>query len=334
MEAAARSPDLVWILKSKENNIKDSLIIHKAIEKKLGSLSEHIGNVRMVDHEDLTLRIDNANGLLIYEGDVVINPPKFVIVRIGSGILKPEFHLPLLMHLEYMGVSVLNSSSACNLATHKFLHLQELVRHNIPIATTFTCASKDLSDVNTKLIDHELGYPQIMKSIHGNQGSKVVLLPSPNLVSEMKHVLTHTVPYLFQDYVKESHGRDIRVIVVDNKVSFSMIRTSNTTSVKANLSAGGTAEVITGKYPDAEALALKIAKVLNMDIVGVDLLFSDSTGFVCCEVNNCPGISRPVYSGHGIEDDVAEMIFKRYYGNNYKCKSEDHATDTSSECSV
>ena len=334
LTASSLQCDLVWILKSKENNIKDSAIIHKAIERKLESLDERIGNVRTVDHEELTLRIDNASGLVIYEGSKIINPPKFVIVRIGSGILKSEFHLPLLMHLEYMGVSVLNSSTACNLATHKFLHLQELVRHQIPIAKTFTYASKELGDVNTELIDNVLGYPQIMKSIHGNQGSKVVLLPSPDLVSEMKNVLNHEVPYLFQDYIKESHGRDIRVIVVDNKVSFSMIRSSNTTSVKANLSAGGTAEVVTGKYPDAEELALKIARVLNMDIVGVDLLFSDCTGFVCCEVNNCPGITRPVYSGHGIEDDMAEMIVKRYYGKNYKCKNDDLATDTSSECSV
>jgi RimK family alpha-L-glutamate ligase len=208
-------------------------------------------------YEELTIKVD-AEGLYLYEKGVAIKPPKVILNRIASSEGITEFIMPLLRQLEYLGVIICNSSNATMLATHKFLHLQELASNKIPIASTFSYSASDLSEVNTTLVDNELGYPQIMKSVHGSQGSKVVLLPSPDLVSEMKNVLNHEVPFLFQDYIKESHGRDIRVIVVDNKVSFSMIRSSNTSSVKANLSAGGTAEVVTGKYPDAEELALKL----------------------------------------------------------------------------
>ena len=53
---------------------------------------------------------------------------------------------------------------------------------------------------------------------------------------------------------------------------------------QANLSHGGSGEVVTGRHPDAEAQAVRICTVLDMDIAGVDLLFSDEDGYLCCEV--------------------------------------------------
>ena len=298
----------VWVLGTKHKKpeqCQDRVKIVNAIGSRIGE-----GNVRLMYYEDLTIKVD-AEGLYLYEKGVAIKPPKVILNRIASSEGITEFIMPLLRQLEYLGVIICNSSNATMLATHKFLHLQELASNKIPIASTFSYSAVDLSEVNTTLVDNELGYPQIMKSVHGSQGSKVVLLPSPDLVTEMKHVLNHEVPYLFQDYIKESHGRDMRVFVVDNEAVFAMIRSSNTSSVKANLSAGGTAEVVTGKYPDAEALAVRICHHLKMDIAGVDLLFSDKYGYVCCEVNNCPGLSKSIYEGTGVEYKIAEMIVRK-----------------------
>ena len=69
--------------------------------------------------------------------------------------------------------------------------------------------------------------------------------------------------------------------------------------------------MVTGKYPDAEALADRICHHLKMDIAGVDLLFSDKYGYVCCEVNNCPGLSKSIYEGTGVEYKIAEMIVRK-----------------------
>jgi len=56
---------------------------------------------------------------------------------------------------------------------------------------------------------------------------------------------------------------------------------------RANISQGGSGEV----YPlndEVEFLARESAKILGLDIAGVDLLF-DKRGFRVCEVNSNPG---------------------------------------------
>jgi hypothetical protein len=87
-----------------------------------------------------------------------------------------------------------------------------------------------------------------------------------------------------------------------------MIRSSNSNSVKANLSQGGTGEIVTGKYPDAEALAVRISKILKMDLAGVDLLFSNEHGYVCCEVNNCPAFTLALSL---VATKIAQMLISK-----------------------
>ncbi len=65
-----------------------------------------------------------------------------------------------------------------------------------------------------------------------------------------------------------------------------MIRRAKEDDFRANYSAGGTVE----SYPVSpliERIALQAAKVLGLDVAGVDLLF-DGDGFKICEVNSSP----------------------------------------------
>jgi glutathione synthase/RimK-type ligase-like ATP-grasp enzyme len=121
----------------------------------------------------------------------------------------------------------------------------------------------------------------------------------------------HDVPYLFQRYVKESHGRDLRVIIVDKEPVFAILRQASSDSLKANLSAGGCGQIVTGMYPKTEAMAIRICEVLEMDMAGFDLLFSDEHGFVCCEVNNYPGMGSDIHKGNHVEDKVADMLVRK-----------------------
>ena len=128
--------------------------------------------------------------------------------------------------------------------------------------------------------------------------------------NELTTLLQNTYPYIYQEYISESHGRDIRVIVVGDKAVFSMTRQSNTPSVRANLSAGGKGTIITGQYPTIEQFAVRIHKLLGLEISGVDLLTSRKHGVVCCEVNNCPGFSKSLYAGHNIEKAVGDYLLQ------------------------
>jgi len=66
-----------------------------------------------------------------------------------------------------------------------------------------------------------------------------------------------------------------------------MKRSASDGSFKANITRGGVGE----NYPltpEIEDLALRVARSLDLQIAGVDLLFGQD-GFLVCEANSAPG---------------------------------------------
>jgi glutathione synthase/RimK-type ligase-like ATP-grasp enzyme len=112
------------------------------------------------------------------------------------------------------------------------------------------------------------------------------LSPSSEFLEDAQGMLDTRVPILFQQYIKESHGRDLRVIVVDGVAVSAELRTATDGRVTSNLSQGGTAVICPGRYPVAEKLAVRAADVLGLTVAGVDLLFREDGSFTLCEVNN------------------------------------------------
>jgi gamma-F420-2:alpha-L-glutamate ligase len=92
---------------------------------------------------------------------------------------------------------------------------------------------------------------------------------------------------IIQEYIKESEGKDLRVIVIGGRVVGAMQRKSTDGSFKANISRGGQGEAY-DVDDQMELLAIQTAKVLDLDIAGVDLLFH-SDGYRICEANSSPG---------------------------------------------
>jgi len=92
---------------------------------------------------------------------------------------------------------------------------------------------------------------------------------------------------IVQEYIEYSKGRDLRVIVIGGRVIGAMQRKSTDGSFKANISRGGEG----APYDiddEMEMLAIQVAKVLDLDVAGVDLLFH-SDGYRICEANSAPG---------------------------------------------
>lgn len=305
------TPGKIWILV----NLLDKECI-PSVEKVFAYLETKMSPllIEVVDENDLTMRID-TNGLSLYHHDTLITAdemPKVVWCRLNSARIQVDQHVTLLRHLELMGATVVNSIEGIMKCTNKVWHLQELAANGIPLPTTLTY-THSLKPIS--IIDDTLTYPLVMKAVRGNGGKGVFLVPNAELQDELSYVLKQDFPYLYQEYIKESHGTDIRVIVVDGKPVFSMIRQSSNSGFRANLSQGGNATISTGQIPEAEALAVKIATILKLSICGVDLLFGNGTGtYVCCEVNNNPGFSKPIYDtphGQGIPQAIGDYLYKK-----------------------
>lgn len=151
----------------------------------------------------------------------------------------------------------------------------------------------------------------VVKATRGHGGRRVHLIEDVDQLHQLFENSSHDVPYVFQEYIQESHGKDLRVAVIGGEVAFTMMRRASNEGFCANLTQGGEGELVTGKYPEAEVLAVRIASVLGMDIAGVDLLWSDRHGYVCCEVNNnFSMVTYKVYGRVAIEKSAALILRK------------------------
>jgi ribosomal protein S6--L-glutamate ligase len=92
---------------------------------------------------------------------------------------------------------------------------------------------------------------------------------------------------LLQELIAESLGKDVRALVVGDRVVAAMRRTARTGEFRSNLHRGGEAEAIELPPAYAEA-AVKASRVIGLEVAGVDMLESRG-GPKIMEVNSSPG---------------------------------------------
>ena len=210
--------------------------------------------------------------------------PDVVIPRMGVGTT--YLGLAVLRHLKRAGVAVLNSASAVAAVADKLHTFQLLSLEDMPLPKTIF----GKCPVDVDLLEKELGFPVVVKTLKGTQGSGVYLSETPENLRDMTGLLTNdgdeSLPVVFQEFIKISAGRDLRVFVVGKKCIACMERSATDGSFKANISRGGVGKNIP-ITPDMEKLALDVCRVLDLEIAGVDLLYGEN-GYLICEANSAP----------------------------------------------
>ena len=134
----------------------------------------------------------------------------------------------------------------------------------------------------------------------------------------MRAALAGKGPVIAQRFVAASRGRDVRAFVVGGKLMATMRRRlgqdAAPTEFRANIAAGAIGEPFDAT-PEIAALAEQAARVFNLDIAGVDLLF-DETGFTICEVNMSPGLEGiEQITGVDLASAIMNMILRRIHLN-------------------
>lgn len=91
-------------------------------------------------------------------------------------------------------------------------------------------------------------------------------------------------PALVQEYIKESKGRDIRAVVLNDEVIAAVERNNSQNDFRSNVFQG--AEVKNIKLsPKQKEVAIKSVKVLGLKFGGVDLMFGKQ-GPLITEINS------------------------------------------------
>ena len=161
-------------------------------------------------------------------------------------------------------------------------------------------------------VEERLGYPLVVKECFGSLGKQVYLIKNRSELVEKAEALK-LKPHLYQKFVSESAGKDLRVIVVGGKAVAAMKRISSQ-DFRSNAELGGRGERYELESSTA-ALCEAVAERIGLDYCGIDLLFSES-GFLVCEVNSNAffGTIEKV-TGFNVAKAYAEWIYQVIYKN-------------------
>ncbi|GAB4114931.1 MAG: 30S ribosomal protein S6--L-glutamate ligase [Gammaproteobacteria bacterium] len=255
-------------------------------------------DVQVVDTLRCYMNIVSHRPLIHYKGEVV-EKPDAVIPRIGASVT--FYGTAVLRQFEMIGTFPLNESVAISRSRDKLRSLQLLSRRGLGLPVTGFCRSPDDIDDLIKMVG---GAPLVIKLLEGTQGIGVVLAETRKAAeSVIEAFMGLNANIMVQEYIKEAGGADIRCFVVGGKVVAAMRRQAQPGEFRSNLHRGGTAEVVK-ITPEERSTAVRAAKVMGLNVAGVDLLRSNH-GPVVMEVNSSPGLE-------GIEavtgKDIAGMI--------------------------
>ena len=186
--------------------------------------------------------------------------------------------------LEGLGVKVINCLNTGVFAGNKLFTHMLLKKFGVPTPDATVAFSKDaaLQALETQ------GYPKVIKPTVGSWGRLISKLndkdSAEGIIESRENMYPIYQIHYLEEFVKRP-PRDIRAIMVGDKIVAAIYRTSGNGNWKTNMALGGIAEPcpVTSEMED---MCIKAKNAVQGDIVGVDLMESDEKGLVVHEVNN------------------------------------------------
>ncbi len=260
---------------------------------------------------DIQIEINNEREKRIFMNGEYHKKPDLIYClfeNLVNGKVDESYHLQVLQYLESIGVDCIQRASNMENAGDKLRCYQLLQQAGIPIPPTILLTEYS----KPGWIIERLGIPMIVKPSDGSKGRGVCLVKSQKELENIMELYCNNGRVLLaQKYIETSKGRDMRVTLCGSEVLFAATR-DNTASgdFRSNVSVGGILTV--QKAPDeALDMALHVAKTLDMDLCGVDLLYGPE-GFIVGEVNSIPGIPDGlVYEGEPVRKRFMRLLLER-----------------------
>lgn len=268
---------------------KKKTVVILSRKRSLYSTRRLVESVRTRGHRPLvldTLRCSMILGpsgpRMMYRG-VEVRGVDVVIPRIGASIT--AYGLAVASHFDMMGVPVLNSANAISRSRDKLRCLQLLSRSKLDLPRTVM--AHDRGNVS-RLVKEVGGLPVIIKLLRGTQGVGVMIA---HKLSEVQSILKTFwdlgQEIVLQEFVAESQGKDVRALVVGERVVGAMRRQAKRGEFRSNIHRGGKGKAIE-LPPRYVEVAVRAAKLIGLEVAGVDML-EGREGPRLMELNSSPG---------------------------------------------
>ncbi len=263
---------------------------------------------------ELVVSRDDKESILV-DGKPTL-PPDFLIPRLGSN--STYFSLAIIRQLERLGVYSCNTSKTIEIVKDKLQMHQLIAQSNLPTPKTILVKFP----VNIDVVKNEIGFPIIVKNVTGSEGNGIYLCESENNFTDLMELIysnNQKANIIIQEFVQKSRGKDLRVFVLGGKVIGCMKRFSKS-SFKANFSRGGHVDPFK-RNADIDWLATETARLVGLDIAGIDLLF-DKKGYKICEANSSPGFKGlEIIVGKNVAEQILDYTAYKVQGRpQYKAK--------------
>jgi ribosomal protein S6--L-glutamate ligase len=224
-----------------------------------------------------------------------------VLPRIGASVT--EHGLAVVNQFDMMGAPIVNNSQPIARSRDKLRCFQLLTRKDINIPRTVMAREPHQISAALEAVG---GPPVVLKLIRGTQGIGVILAETEQAVQSVMDTLWSLgQTILIQEFISESEGKDIRALVVGNRVVTAMRRQARFGEFRSNLHRGGGAAVV-DLDEDFRKAAIQATQVMGLQVAGVDLLESHE-GPKVMEINSSPGFE-------GLEKatrlDIARIILE------------------------
>jgi len=186
--------------------------------------------------------------------------------------------------LEGKGITVINSLNTSIFAGNKLFTHMLLQKYGVPTPFSAVAFSEEaaLEALNAN------GYPMVLKPTVGSWGRMIALLKDHDSAEGIMESRERMYPiyqvYYLEEFVQRP-PRDIRAIMIGDKVVAAIYRYSGDGQWKTNMALGGKAEECK-VTKEMEDVCIKAKNAVQGQIVGVDLMESKEKGLVVHEVNN------------------------------------------------
>ena len=266
---------------------------------------KHGWDVSIIDPLALTIVVDDEGGRIFHRGWPV--QCEAVVPRIGYSITRRG--VAIVRQFEQMGVIVMNSSNGIVRSRDKLVACQMMAEKGVPVPITAHVGAWEDTERAVRRVG---GTPCVVKSTEGTHGSGVSLVKSSRQARQLVYqMLERGMRPLVQEYIEESHGSDVRALVVGGEVVASMIRKAHGSEFRSNFHLGGSVSQI-DLDDEQRDIAIKATETLGLEIAGVDMLLSER-GPLVLEVNSSPGLEGiEAATRSNVAGKVAERLSALY----------------------
>ena len=258
--------------------------------------------IDVIDYLRCYINIGENQTAIYYDGKK-LGRYDAVLPRIGAS--QTSYGTAIVRQFEMIGDFVINKSDAIKSSRDKLRSLQVLAKHGIDMPITgYASHTMDIHDVIEKVGKT----PLIMKLLQGTQGNGMVLAETMKAAESVMNAFKQVdADILIQEFIKESSGVDIRVIVVGKKVVAAMQRVAPEGEFRSNVHRGAATKHI-NLTPEEEEIAIKSTKILGLSVAGVDLMRS-KRGPLVLEVNSSPGLQGiELLTGADVAGEIISYI--------------------------